>query len=189
MADTFGVIGTGPRTADDILASMFHAWMDRVQEAQRAAKAQDKASKDAGGSSKGASKASSSSGAPGKGADGKKAPSASSQNQARSLTDAAASAGPSASTSSTASPLQPQAGPSQQQQQQQTPSSDNPLSLFLHLDPPSSSKSLNAKVSKEAIHPSILRLALHYADFKIVGANARCIAMLEAFKEVGPDFS
>ena len=34
------------------------------------------------------------------------------------------------------------------------------------------------------IHPSILRLALLYADFKIVGANARCLAMLEAFKDV-----
>ena len=60
----------------------------------------------------------------------------------------------------------------------------SPLSLFLHLDPPRSAKSLNAKISKEQIHQSILRLALQYADFKIVGANARCIAMLEAFKDV-----
>ncbi|KAK9898355.1 nagb/rpia/CoA transferase-like protein [Cystobasidium minutum MCA 4210] len=60
----------------------------------------------------------------------------------------------------------------------------SPLSMFLHLDPPKSAKSLNAKIHKEQIHPSILRLALQYADFRIVGANARCIAMLEAFKEV-----
>lgn len=61
----------------------------------------------------------------------------------------------------------------------------SPLSMFLHLDPPKSAKSLNAKIHKEQIHPSILRLALQYADFRIVGANARCIAMLEAFKDVG----
>jgi translation initiation factor eIF-2B subunit delta len=58
------------------------------------------------------------------------------------------------------------------------------LSMFLHLDPPKSAKSLNAKIHKEQIHPSILRLALQYADFRVVGANARCIAMLEAFKDV-----
>lgn len=60
----------------------------------------------------------------------------------------------------------------------------SPLSLFLHLDPPRSAKSLNAKVHRDQIHPSVLRLALQYADFKIVGANARCVAMLEAFKDV-----
>lgn len=60
----------------------------------------------------------------------------------------------------------------------------SPLSMFLHLDPPKSAKSLNAKIHKEQIHPSILRLALQYADFRIVGANARCIAMLDAFKDV-----
>lgn len=60
----------------------------------------------------------------------------------------------------------------------------SPLSMFLHLDPPKSAKSLNAKIHKEQIHPSILRLALQYADFRVVGANARCIAMLEAFKDV-----
>jgi translation initiation factor 2B subunit (eIF-2B alpha/beta/delta family) len=43
---------------------------------------------------------------------------------------------------------------------------------------------LNAKVHRDQIHPSVLRLALQYADFKIVGANARCVAMLEAFKDV-----
>ena len=63
-------------------------------------------------------------------------------------------------------------------------SAASPLSLFLHLDPPRSAKSLNAKVHRDQIHPSVLRLALQYADFKIVGANARCVAMLEAFKDV-----
>lgn len=61
----------------------------------------------------------------------------------------------------------------------------SPLSMFLHLDPPKSAKTLNAKIHKEQIHPSVSRLALQYAEFKIAGANARCIAMLEAFKDVG----
>ena len=59
---------------------------------------------------------------------------------------------------------------------------------FLHLDlpKPASSLSHSAKLSTANIHPSILRLALQYSEFKVVGANARCIAMLEAFKDVRP---
>jgi hypothetical protein len=62
----------------------------------------------------------------------------------------------------------------------------DPLQLFLHLDLPSTSSSLShsSKASTANIHPSIIRLALQYAEFKVVGANARCIAMLEAFKDV-----
>lgn len=62
--------------------------------------------------------------------------------------------------------------------------SASPLSLFLHLDPPRSARTLSSKLQKEQIHQSVLRLALQYAEFRIVGANARCIAMLEAFKDV-----
>lgn len=66
------------------------------------------------------------------------------------------------------------------------PTSVNPLQLFLHLDLPTTSLALShsSKSSTSNIHPSIIRLALQYAEFKIVGANARCIAMLEAFKDV-----
>ncbi|GAA5976869.1 hypothetical protein JCM10908_005656 [Rhodotorula pacifica] len=62
----------------------------------------------------------------------------------------------------------------------------DPLQPFLHLDlpKPSSSLSHSAKLSTANIHPSILRLALQYSEFKVVGANARCIAMLEAFKDI-----
>lgn len=62
----------------------------------------------------------------------------------------------------------------------------DPLQLFLHLDLPSHSSQLShsSKSSTSNIHPSILRLALQYSEFKIVGANARCIAMLEALKDV-----
>lgn len=39
--------------------------------------------------------------------------------------------------------------------------------------------------SKGNIHPAIVRLGLLFAEFKITGANARCIATLTAFKNVG----
>lgn len=62
----------------------------------------------------------------------------------------------------------------------------DPLQLFLHLDLPSHSSQLSHSSNRSTanIHPSIIRLALQYAEFKIVGANARCIAMLEALKDV-----
>jgi translation initiation factor eIF-2B subunit delta len=37
---------------------------------------------------------------------------------------------------------------------------------------------------KGDIHPAIVRLALQFSEFKISGANARCIATLTAFKTV-----
>lgn len=53
--------------------------------------------------------------------------------------------------------------------------------FFLHLD----GAQRPTKPSKDhEIHPAVSRLALQYSAFKIVGANARCLAMLEAFKEV-----
>ena len=43
-------------------------------------------------------------------------------------------------------------------------------------------------VAKGDIHPEILRLALQFSQFKITGANARCIATLRAFQVVGDLF-
>ena len=37
---------------------------------------------------------------------------------------------------------------------------------------------------KGLIHPAIVRLGLLFADFRITGANARCLATLTAFKHV-----
>jgi len=37
---------------------------------------------------------------------------------------------------------------------------------------------------KGDIHPSIIRLGLLFSEFKVVGANARCITTLTAFKQV-----
>ncbi|KAI8447869.1 hypothetical protein BY996DRAFT_6433480 [Phakopsora pachyrhizi] len=64
-------------------------------------------------------------------------------------------------------------------------SNNQSLQLFLHLDPPPTIDSLlDSQRSNPILHPSILRLARLYAEFKIVGSNARCLAMLEAFKPV-----
>ncbi len=38
--------------------------------------------------------------------------------------------------------------------------------------------------AKGDIHPAIIRLGLLFSEFKICGANARCIATLTAFKQV-----
>lgn len=42
--------------------------------------------------------------------------------------------------------------------------------------------------SKGDIHPAIIRLGLQFSEFKIAGANARCIATLTAFKTVIQDY-
>ena len=39
-------------------------------------------------------------------------------------------------------------------------------------------------VTKGDVHPAIVRLGLMFAEFKICGANARCIATLSVFKRV-----
>ncbi|PLW54727.1 hypothetical protein PCANC_03649 [Puccinia coronata f. sp. avenae] len=64
------------------------------------------------------------------------------------------------------------------------------LQLFLHLEPPVTANTLNAsQKSNPVLHHSILRVAQLFAQFKIVGSNARCMAMLEAFKHVIQSYS
>lgn len=53
------------------------------------------------------------------------------------------------------------------------------LRIFAHFGLPKP-----VSVAKGEIHPAVVRLALQFANFKIVGANARCIATLTAFKTV-----
>lgn len=62
--------------------------------------------------------------------------------------------------------------------------------LFSHLPQyeRESSLSLNVGFSNKEIHPAVLSLGLKYAEGKISGGNARCIAMLNAFKEVIADY-
>jgi hypothetical protein len=56
------------------------------------------------------------------------------------------------------------------------------LRIFSHFVP--SGKSPASNNHKVEIHPAILRLALQFSEFRIVGGNARCIATVEALKEV-----
>ncbi|KDN50914.1 hypothetical protein RSAG8_00543, partial [Rhizoctonia solani AG-8 WAC10335] len=47
---------------------------------------------------------------------------------------------------------------------------------------------IRLKGSSREIHPSIVRLGLLFAEYKITGANARCISALTAFKSVIADY-
>lgn len=55
--------------------------------------------------------------------------------------------------------------------------------LFSHFGLPKHAGSFAKTVGHE-IHPAILQLALRFAEFKITGANARCLATLYALKTV-----
>jgi translation initiation factor eIF-2B subunit delta len=55
--------------------------------------------------------------------------------------------------------------------------------IFTHFVVPKKEGKLGVGIKGE-IHPAIVRLGRQFADMKIVGANARCIATLVAFKTV-----
>ncbi|RXW21189.1 hypothetical protein EST38_g4673 [Candolleomyces aberdarensis] len=57
--------------------------------------------------------------------------------------------------------------------------------IFTHFGLP---KSIGHTV-KGDIHPAVVRLGLLFSEFKICGANARCIATLTAFKNVIQDYT
>ena len=62
--------------------------------------------------------------------------------------------------------------------------------LFSHLPQYERETSLSLKVgfSNEEIHPAILRLGLQFSANTISGANSRCVALLNAFKQVIQDY-
>ncbi|PPR02440.1 hypothetical protein CVT24_001989 [Panaeolus cyanescens] len=59
------------------------------------------------------------------------------------------------------------------------------LRIFSHFGQPK----VVGHVVKGDIHPEIVRLGLLFSEFKISGANARCIATLSAFKKVIQDYT
>ena len=59
-------------------------------------------------------------------------------------------------------------------------SSSRGLRIFSHFGLPKTV----SHIAKGNVHPAIVRLGLQFSDFKISGANARCIATLTAFKAV-----
>ena len=59
--------------------------------------------------------------------------------------------------------------------------SSKQVALFSHLE---IAKGANASLAPKDIHPAVLVIGLQFSEFKICGANARCIATLTAFKKV-----
>ncbi|EGZ06399.1 hypothetical protein PHYSODRAFT_319805 [Phytophthora sojae] len=65
------------------------------------------------------------------------------------------------------------------------------VEMFSHLPQYERESSLSLNVgfsNKEEVHAAVLALGLKYAESKISGGNARCIAMITAFKEVIDDY-
>ncbi|NXO50309.1 EI2BD factor, partial [Aramus guarauna] len=65
------------------------------------------------------------------------------------------------------------------------------VNLFSHLHQYSRKKPLTQQMSipSTVIHPSVVRLGLQYSQGIINGSNARCIALLEVFKQLIRDYS
>lgn len=55
------------------------------------------------------------------------------------------------------------------------------IGLFAHLDPP---KFANTASAHKDLHPAVVNVGLQMAQFKICGANARCVATMSAFRKV-----
>lgn len=60
-----------------------------------------------------------------------------------------------------------------------TKDQQNQVPWLLHLDVPKTSDALT-----KDLHPAVLQLGLYFSEYKIVGSNARCVAMLEIFSKV-----
>ncbi|GAA5796793.1 hypothetical protein EDC94DRAFT_618106 [Helicostylum pulchrum] len=58
----------------------------------------------------------------------------------------------------------------------------NQVPWLLHLNVPKTSDALT-----KDLHPAVLQLGLYFSEHKIVGSNARCVAMLEIFSKVISD--
>lgn len=58
----------------------------------------------------------------------------------------------------------------------------NEVPWLSHLDPPK--KPNTASNTNKDLHPAIIALGLRFAEHKVVGSNARCVAMLLTFAKV-----
>ncbi|KAF9582712.1 hypothetical protein BGW38_010862 [Lunasporangiospora selenospora] len=59
------------------------------------------------------------------------------------------------------------------------------MGLFAHLDPP---KFANTASAPKDLHPAVVNVGLQMAQFKICGANARCVATMSAFRKAIQDY-
>ncbi|KLO15756.1 IF-2B-domain-containing protein [Schizopora paradoxa] len=103
-----------------------------------------------------------------------------------------AKAGASSAKATTSQNAQPSGTPSKDAGRDapgsQDPDGPRGQRIFSHFGsqkPPSSGKT----PSSDPIHPAVIRLGLQFSEFKIVGANARCIATLTALRNVIQDYS
>ncbi|KAI9022234.1 hypothetical protein CLU79DRAFT_751775 [Phycomyces nitens] len=60
--------------------------------------------------------------------------------------------------------------------------SQNQVPWLMHLDVPK-----KPDMSSKELHPAVITLGLYFSEFKIVGSNARCVAMLKTFAKVIED--
>ncbi|KAI7904646.1 uncharacterized protein BX663DRAFT_530160 [Cokeromyces recurvatus] len=58
----------------------------------------------------------------------------------------------------------------------------NQVPWLVHLEAPKTNDALT-----KDLHPAVLQLGLYFSEHKIVGSNARCVAMLEVFSKVISD--
>ena len=72
-------------------------------------------------------------------------------------------------------------GNKEKQQKESKEDSSKQVALFSHLE---IAKGANTSLAPKDIHPAVMVIGLQFAEFKICGANARCIATLTAFKKV-----
>lgn len=82
---------------------------------------------------------------------------------------------------------------SQQQrleQQRQKKMAEKQSALFMHLPQHQAvtSARLNVGISSKVLHPATVQTGIKIANEVIVGANSRCVAMLEAFKQLVADY-
>ncbi|KAI7873179.1 uncharacterized protein EV154DRAFT_101364 [Mucor mucedo] len=99
---------------------------------------------------------------------------------------AAAAAAAAASTAASAAPTSVSGiagADSEAAKRKKKPTRDqNQVPWLLHLDVPKVSEALT-----KDLHPAVLQLGLYFSEYKIVGSNARCVAMLEIFSKVISD--
>lgn len=57
----------------------------------------------------------------------------------------------------------------------------NQVPWLMHLDAP---KRPDTAGGNKDLHPAVLKLGLYFSEHKIVGSNARCVAMLQTFSKV-----
>jgi translation initiation factor eIF-2B subunit delta len=80
----------------------------------------------------------------------------------------------------TGEPPKPYITPDAKDMSNQLDNETRGLRIFAHFGLP---KAVGHSI-KGDIHPTVLKLALQFSEFRICGANARCIATLTAFKTV-----